>query len=109
MRRRRNSGTDSQKRLYPTVTSMTVGVRPPTDVASCTRYCTNCELAPIDAPEVGIVTKLVQDASGTEVFPVRTLTMRLVPEGSAAVHEAFAHVTMLPASMMRDTKVAGVI
>ena len=49
--------------------------------------------------------KSVQVPSGVAVLPVRTLSARLVPAGSPAVHVASTQVADPPASRTRDRKV----
>src|SRR5437868_14443544 len=56
------------------------------------------------APELARGIKLLQLASGVGVSPTRTLSARLVPDGTSADHAASNQPTGAPASRTRDKK-----
>jgi len=57
-----------------------------------------------DVPLV-IVVKAVQDVPGVAVGPVRTLTVRVVPDGTVESHESASQATVADASKTREVKV----
>ncbi len=82
------------------------GVFSGTVLESTARYCKYRELVGIPAPLPESVVNAVHVASGTGVFPWRTLITREVPAGVSLVHVAVPQFTDAPASNTLERKAA---
>ena len=85
--------------------SRRVGVTELFDVVDTTRYCRYRALAPTEEPEGPSGAKFDHVASGVGLFPVRTLTVCVVPEGTSAFHVATPQLVADPPSRTRDVNV----